>query len=627
MHGKESDRCLGMRCNITRRDFVHGVGMGLFATGLPGVTAASDVLGTDPGENYPPIRTGMRGSHKGSFEVAHSLAVEGKKWPGARILDEHYDLVIVGGGMSGLAAASYFRAEAGDDARILIIENHDDFGGHAKRNEFHYNGKMLLAWGGAVDMEYPGYDKPMLQFLNNLGVDLEPLIDRQGYYFGALHGLKNSTYFDSDHYGRDKLIVGVGVWSTAKELASAVHEFPFSDASKKALKQFLSSDTDLLAPMTGPQRTEYLERASYDEFLRDKANLTEEARGFFNHGGYGNWGVGTDAIAAIELLADGWAGADRVGDVPYLDDYAGADDLTMFPDGNASLARLIVRELIPSVSDGDSMLDIATSVFDYRELDNPWHATRIRLNATAVNVQNRKAKNDVAVAYVKNGNAYQVVASRCVLACNNLIIPYLCSEILADQANALKQAVRTPLVVTNILLSNAGALDRLGISASYSPARMHAHTSLVGGLDIGSYQQGWNPDDPCIVQGFTAMPGTKGNGNRKAQFRAGKQKMLGLSFQDYEREVRVHLNGLLGVGGFDAARDIKAITVNRWPHGYAYEYSTYDDADYQPGEAPNEIARQRVGRIAIANSDAGASAYVDSAVAQAKRAINDLKNV
>src|SRR5258705_117238 len=159
---ERNDRRLGMGCPITRRDFLNGVAIGagglvasdpMFAALLSEETAPEKAPGY-----YPPALTGMRGNHDGTFTYAHKLR-DGKRWDatgGAAETGETYDLVVVGGGISGLAAAYFYRKSAGKNARILILDNHDDFGGHAKRNEFQAGGRMLLSYGGGQSIERPG---------------------------------------------------------------------------------------------------------------------------------------------------------------------------------------------------------------------------------------------------------------------------------------------------------------------------------------------------------------------------------------------------------------------------------------------------------------------------------------
>jgi spermidine dehydrogenase len=203
---KPSDRKLGMGRDITRRDFIHDLGLASLGLSLPAAAWAGAVSADPAAAFYPPTLTGLRGSHPGSFEVAHALARENKVFDRPRELDEAYDLIVVGGGLSGLAAAYFYRKLHGADASILILDNHDDFGGHAKRNEFRQGGPMRLAWGGTVNMEYTKYSATAKGLLDELGIDIPRLLE--DYSFGWLNnstGLKPATWFDPQTYGRDVL--------------------------------------------------------------------------------------------------------------------------------------------------------------------------------------------------------------------------------------------------------------------------------------------------------------------------------------------------------------------------------------------------------------------------------------
>src|SRR5262245_22506222 len=247
---KPSDRELGLDRPISRRDFVHDVGLAGLGLALPWPSFATSPAGDAP--YYPPTLTGLRGSHAGAFEVAHALAREGRHFDDPRLLDETWDLVVVGGGISGLASAFYYRKLHGADARVLILDNHDDFGGHAKRNEFHQGGPMRLAWGGTVNLEYPKYSEVALAFIRELGVDIDRL--RRDYSFnwlGNQHGLAPSLLFNEARYGRDVLLRGVTLDSTeATELAPHVDAFPLPDGARAKLKEFLLSERQVLEGKT-----------------------------------------------------------------------------------------------------------------------------------------------------------------------------------------------------------------------------------------------------------------------------------------------------------------------------------------------------------------------------------------
>jgi spermidine dehydrogenase len=207
----KSDRQLGMSRDITRRDFIHGAGLTALSLGLPSAAAGRQPLpphAETAGRYYPPTLTGLRGSHPGSFEVAHELALRDKDFDTGVDLGEEYDLVVVGGGLSGLAAAYFYRQRFGKDSRILILENHDEFGGHATRNEFHQGEPMRLVWGGDFNLEYSAFSEQGNALLKELGVDIDRLLEHNDFNYGSDGKLGPATYFDAETYGRDVLIPG-----------------------------------------------------------------------------------------------------------------------------------------------------------------------------------------------------------------------------------------------------------------------------------------------------------------------------------------------------------------------------------------------------------------------------------
>ncbi len=615
-----------MHAAITRRDFVHDVGLAALGLALPWPALAASQ--GDAGY-YPPTLTGLRGSHPGSFEVAHALAREHRHFDNPRVLDEAYDLVVVGGGISGLASAYYYRKLHGADARILILDNHDDFGGHAKRNEFHQGGPMRLAWGGTVNMEYTLYDGVAKALIAELGIDIPRLL--KGYEFSWLGSggpLKPAVFFDAGRYGRDVLLRGVTLDGMApKALAQHVDAFPISDEGRTKLKSFLLAHGDVLAKMTPEAKHAYLHRTSYSSFLREHFALPDVALQVLSNAPAGFWGVPAESLSVAECLQTASPGAHVLGG-PHDEDTDERDSPeVMFPDGNSSIARLLVHRLIPGAlpemaPDADPF-DVVTTRPDYSALDKAGSPVRLRLSSTVVRAQN--ASGGIVVDYVTNGELLRVSAKQCVLACYNAIIPYLAPELPDVQKAALAKCVKRPMLVVNTLLKDGRSLEKLGIKGAQLPGSYLQNVFLVTGINVGGYHPAWKPEDPCVLQSFSGfsdpLPGGAG---LAAEARAARGKLLAMSFEDFEREDRRILNGLLGPGGFDAGRDILAITVNRWPHGYARDHLDLEDADWNMNPPPEETGRQRFGNIAIANSDAGADAYTHAAIDQAWRAVNEL---
>lgn len=631
---KSADRLLGMNQAITRRDFVNGVFLGVAAGMLPGTARSEQQPGQWAPEKqagyYPPTLTGLRGSHPGSFEVAHELALQHQRWPSPVPLDEYYDMVVVGGGISGLTAAHEFLRRKGEDSRVLVLDNHDDFGGHAKRNEFHQAGPMRLAWGGAINLEYPNYGQRSLDLLRQLGIDVERMKQHLKFNFSSgAPSLEAGIYFDKDTFGREVTIKGSGIWSEdprALWLALA-DQLPINTRSRSSLVRFMSSNEDLLVGMSETDRLHYLRKTSYLDFVTRQGGLTAHAARIFQQVPHGLWGVGIDALSVDQCIWTGLPGQHALGKIPADADVERDHGFVMFPDGNASVARLLVRSMVPGVAPGEDMDDIVTARIDYGRLDVPGASARIRLNSTAVRAENVALKGGragVAVTYVRGGRTYQVHGGSCILACYNNIVPHLVPDLPVEQVEALRFAEKVPLIVSNVLLRDGQAIQQAQFGSAHSPGRLHAEAWSVTGIGAGDYPGDWNPEQPAIVQFYGAVAAPEAGAVARDQYRAGRRKLLGMSFEQLEREIRDHLVGLLGSGGLDPARDVQAITVNRWPHGYAYEYVSLSDPDWAPGEAPHEIGRQRHGRIAIANSDAGAFAYLNGAIDQALRAVDEL---
>jgi len=623
---KKTDRRLGMDRDITRRDFVHGAGLAALGLGLAGSR-----VGTAQTEApyFPPTLTGLRGSHPGSFEVAHELARERKPFEHGEDLGEEYDLVVVGGGISGLAAAYFYRQQFGPESRILVLDNHDDFGGHAKRNEFHQGGPMRLAWGGVFNLEYPSFSDRVNTLLGELGVDIERLVEGDDFNYGDDGELGVATFFDAETYGQDVLVPGFtprhGNFQNALE---RIDDMPLSEASRESLRRFYSTRTDVLEGRSPDERKAFLSGISYSDFLREYGGLTEEAVNIFFNATHGYSGVGADSLSVAECEAAGLPMLHLLGG--NHDQITGSvgGEVAHFPDGNASIARLLVRSLIPQVNRSQGaeprgMDDIATAEFDYSQLDRPSSPVRLRLNSTVVKVSEQA--DAVRVSFVRDGQNASVTGKRCVLACYHAIIPHLCPELPAPQKEAMRYQVKRPLLLTNVLLRSSKAADELGVLGAYCPGRIHGATWLVKGIELGDYKSRWDDQGPAVMQFWGSLaPAAKGLSIR-TQHRTSRMRMLAKSFEDYEREVRTVLDGMLGSAGFSSADDILAITVNRWPHGYAYDYLDLWDPDFAPGEAPHEIARQPFGNIVLANSDAGASATSHVAIDEAWRAVSELE--
>ncbi|HMB61346.1 MAG TPA: NAD(P)-binding protein [Xanthomonadales bacterium] len=619
--------------DITRRDFIHDVSLGALGISMPITLMASAAGEGGASVYYPPTLTGLRGSHPGSYEVAHALAREKKTFEAPRVLDEKYDLIVVGGGLSGLAAAYFYRQLHGADSRILVLDNHDDFGGHAKRNEFHQGGPMRLAWGGTVNMEYTKYSKVAKGLLDDLGVNIPRLLkDFKFRWMNNGSGLQPSTWFNPDIFGRNVVLPGMQINRLPpQELAEHVETFPISPEAQSALKKFLLASEDVLAGMNLAQKQAYLSRTSYSDFLRQHFELPDEAISLFSPLTMGFWGVRANNLSVAECLESGLPGWHVLGEFVQSaeENAAGPSPSAMFPDGNASLARLLVRSLIPGSVPGmapdSDPFDIVTAKLDYAQLDKPSSPVRLRLNATAIHANNTPDGSGVNVNYVVGGEVLQVRGKSSVLACYNNIIPYLCPQLPEAQKAALAMSIRRPMLIMNVALRNGKALQKSGLSGASLNGSICQGMTLVTGINVGAYHPEWNPDETCVVQFYGAVEAPNPEGlTITQQNQAGRLRLLEMSFDDFERDIRTAMIGVWGSSGFDPDEDILAITVDRWPHGYARDHLDLEDPAWNTNPPPNVIGRKTFGNIAIANSDAGADAYTHTAFDQAWRAVQSL---
>ncbi|MDG9881859.1 FAD-dependent oxidoreductase [Pseudomonas sp. GD04058] len=617
---------------ITRRDFLNGVAIGIAA----GMTPLQILQAAPDGRYYPPSLTGLRGSHPGAFDVAHQMGWEKKTFDtDALPIAEQYDLVVVGGGISGLSAAWFYRRKH-PQARILVIENHDDFGGHAKRNEFSADGRMIIGYGGSEAFQSPNhlYSQEVNGLLKALGVEIKRFETAFERNFYPDLNLSRAVFFDKETFGEDKLVTGDPTPMVADDIApdrlnarsirDFINDFPLPQADRAALIDLHEAPRDYLAGKSLEQKTKHLETTSYRDFLLKDVGLSPVAVAYFQGRTNDFMALGIDAVAAYDAYNFGFPGFAAMNLEPISEEARAEMEepyIYHFPDGNASLARLLVRDLIPQVAPGKGMEDIVLAKFDYSQLDQAAHPVRIRLNSTAVSVRN--VDGGVNIGYSRGGQLAQVRGRHCVMACYNMMIPYLLRDLPAEQAHALSQNVKFPLVYTKVVVRNWQAFHTLGVHEIYAATQPYSRIKLDYPVSMGGYE---HPRDPAKAIGLhlVYVPTTPNAGmNARDQARTGRAKLYGQSFDQLEAQLREQLQRMLGAGGFDHQRDILAITVNRWSHGYAcFTNSLYDD----PAQTEQwmETARKPLGNVSIANSDAAWSAYAHAAIDEAWRAVGEL---
>ncbi len=650
------DRELGMDRKIARRDFLNGVAAAVGGSLVApswlegrGLTPAAQSGGQAAGGD-PPARTGMRGSHPGSFDVAHPLK-DGATFDDATDTGERYDMVVVGAGIAGLAGAYFFHNDAGRSSRVLVLDSCDDFGGHCARNEFTYGGRTVLINGGTSNVEaIDQYSAVARTMMRAVGVDFERFAKASNTsreFYNSLN-LGSGTFFCREVFGEDRLVLGRpggrfssgggGGMSWAEWLAKT----PLSAAAQKDVARLNDENQpDYMPGLSDAEKKDRLARMSYKDFLLNVVKVHPDALKLVG-------GTPPDITPALNnALSNRGRPPDPVFNGMKLEPYPKVGPLTHiggqqhgreevfaqgptheFPDGNATVTRLLVRSLIPDAVPGSTMEDVITARVNYSLLDRSGAPVRLRLSSTAVRVKHvgePDSAREIEVTYVRGGKAETVRAAHVLLACYTRMIPYLCPEMSQTQKEALAYGVRRPYVYSRVLIRDWTPFVKLGVRSIRCPGMFHSGFSLGRAPAFGSYTGPRSPQDPMVLQ-LTQQPMGPGRTERE-QSSTGRLKLLTTNFETFERKIRDQITRGLAGSGFDPARDIVAITVNRWPHGYAYWYNTlYDPIEWAKLDAADKpclVSSRQFGRISIGSSDTQATSHFDAAIDEAYRAVGE----
>src|SRR5260370_10835010 len=393
-------------------------------------------------------------------------------------------------------------------------------------------------------------------------------------------------------------------------------EAPLNDEAKRDYVRLHTESKEYLLGVSSDQKKQRLARMSYAAFLSDVVGVHPGVARVLQARPHGWFGAGIDAVSAQDAWGLGYPGfagmkLDATPGIGMNRDAISSEEAEKyffhFPDGNATITPLLVRKPIPAAIPGGSASDVVLAKADYSRLDQAGSPVRILLNSTVVKVMHKGDPNsatEVEVSYFTEKKLKTVRAANCILACWHVVIPHIAAELPDAQQEALASAQKVPLVYSNVLIRNWTSFQKLGTSTIYAPRCYHSHVRLDLPVSIGGYQCTKKPDEPIVVHMMKAA--CKPGRPAREQHRLGRIQLYTTTFETYERSIRDQLARMLGPGGFDPARDILEITVNRWPHGYAYEYnSLFDQFWLEGGETPCEVARKPFRRLAIANSDAG----------------------
>ena len=617
-----------MNDQITRRDFLDGVACTLVAGMAPRPAPA-----LQGGAPYPPGRTGYLGSRPQDFAVAHGVR-DGRRYSlDSQPVTERYDYIVIGSGIGGLASAHYLH-QARPRASILILDNHDEFGGHARRNEFNVGGRLLLGYGGSESLEgiRRRWSAVARACVASIGVDVDRL-ERAfdvGLYPGL--GLSSGLFFPREIYGVDRLVTGDPVRQLPTDVPAQLHrgrapaqfiaDCPLGEQQKARLLALYSGSADVLTGMSAAQKRQLLAKTSYHDYLQRHFGLDDRSLAMFDGRTLDLFACKATAVSALLAWECQYPGFQGLGlEMSREGILEGDPYIHHFPDGNATLARLFVRKLIPGTAPGDTMEDVIGARFDYARLDEPASRVRLRLSSTAVALGNRGAGADVL--YVRDGEPARAAASHVIYSGYSAMLPYICPELGEVQRKAVADQVKAPLIYVNVALRSWRSWVNRGVHFVNNPAGFYSHIKLDYPVSLGAYHFPANPDEPMILH-MLHVPWPDGPvTDLRTAWRAARGIAYSLPFDVFETRARDELTRILGAGGFDAQRDIAAITVNRWGHGYSYDMNTLFD---QPAPAGREMRASRapLGRIHFAGTDAAWMAYAHWAIDSAQRATREI---
>jgi len=507
----------------------------------------------------------------------------------------------------------------------------------------------MISHGGSELLQGPGnYSDVAKGLLQDLRIQPKRLLDAYDLDFYKRNGLTGGTYFDRETFGVDRTLPyslvnrfhyrgWIPVADSPLSHEEAVPQMPISDAAKREMLRLLTTRKDAIPDHSYSEEDDYLYRISYREFLSRHLNIREPEIYAIFENLMTDWCVGIEAAPAIEAFDWGLPGIEATsrGGVRgrlsrWLETRFQEPSTYHFPDGNASVARMLVRSMISDVAPGTTMEDVVLAPFDYSKLDRADSNVRIRLQSTAVRVEHDgtpRSSSRVGVTYVHGGQADRVWARNCVLACYNQMIPHLCPELPAPQREALSKMVKSPILYSNVALRNWKPWKKLGVGVLLNPGSYHVVSHLDYPVDFGGQRYPREPDEPAVVH-LVRFPHRSNAGlTPSEQKRAGRYELFATPYETIERNIRRQLAGSLSEGGFDPARDIEVITVNRWAHAYVNSANPLYDEIYEDAEDeryPFVQGRKPFGRIAIANSDAGSRSLLDCAIDQAHRAVHEL---
>lgn len=616
---------LGMNAPITRRDFVNGALAGSGAALLAGCGGSAGG-GDGPLSPSGSTWTGYggvgdyawsNGNTQAVVDAAHGIRDHSYPDTAVRPIDETVDLVIVGGGFSGMTAAYEFSKRGGAGRTCLLLENHPIIGGEAKQNEFIVDGRRLTAPQGSngglllkgnyVRGSYGGDDYDVYtDYYREFGLptqlDLEPLAggaeryDIPNYHFGPMAPGSEGGYETGYHFP------GHGwVRNPARD---GFANTPWPATAKRAMDDFVHNRRNIPSSISNAEA--WLDTVTYYDLL-DRLGYGEQVRRYIDpYMAVANFGVGGGAISAYAAKRLGLPGTTLPPEQQTPDhSYDGAANIGVisFPGGNAAILRTMLARMIPGAVGGDgSIAANASGPIDFTKLDRPGAPVRIRLGSTAIDVRHEgdpASAEHVLVTYARDGKLHRVRAKSVVMASGGWVNRNIVSDLSADHAAAYREFHYGPVMTANVALRNWRFLDKLGIIAARWFEGLGWHVGVRRNVALDS-KEPLSPDGPIVLTFY--IPFLRPDLPASAQGPAARMQLLSTSYADLEGQIRRQMTEMFGVAGFDARRDIAGIILNRWGHAFCAPQPGFFLG--RDGQAPPpDVLRKPHGRVVFAHSE------------------------
>ena len=547
--------------------------------------------------------------------------------PDATDTGEVFDVVIIGGGMSGLAAALQFKKAAHNGQKCLIIENHPVFGGESKRNEFVVNGQKLIGPQGANsfvvidDQDVPGYDiyselgiPTNFRYQKLTGGDKKLQFDRTNFGFMLWHDSSPSFgYF----FGEQKEPWAADIWNK---------KFMNTPFSEKVKKDFITWRESGIRYYEENDFKKWLDTMTYSVYLEKVMKLSPEITKFVDPVLAVSIGLGADVISAFgayQVSMPGFEGF-RQGTV----EHSAESDWHSFPGGNDGIARYFVKRLISEAIRGsNSFEDIQNQDINFDALDRRENAVSMRLGALAVHLEHDKKPEKseyVRVEYTKGDKILSLKARTVVMANGSWVTRRIVNGLPGDHKAAYAQFNRSPMLIVNVALNNWQFLHNLGLTACRWFDGFGFSCNIRRPMIIGDYRPPLDPDKPTILTFYVPFyyPGL----SMKQQGVKGRMELLSTSYAEYERKILSQMSRLFVKAGFDPKKDVAGIVINRWGHAYVNpQPGFYYGKDGLP--APSSVIRRPFGRIAFAHSELNGHQHWLGAAVEGRRATKQVMNM